>query len=126
MEEQVKTAVEAITGAESTEASIEVYLAMPKALRREVFAKLPAGDMKKKVRAAVEKRRGIAARTTAGDLVLTRDVAIEQILRLVRKQQLMDERKATLEQRVVELKNNAQELYGSDFIAEVEIAIEQI
>lgn len=122
MEETVNNAVAEIQKLEQPEA-IEAYLALPKAVRRVVYSKLKAGTLKKAIRSAAEKRRGIANRTIDGQIVLKRENAKEQILRLTAKQDLMEERKAKLGERVVELKENALELYGEDFITEVEAAI---
>lgn len=122
MEEIVNNAVAEIESKEQAEA-VETYLALPKAVRREVYSKVKAGSLKIALRSAVEKRRGIADRSISGNIIFTREQAKEQILRLTAKQDLMDERKAKLGERVVELKENARELYGDDFIVEVEVAI---
>lgn len=125
MEETVKNAVAEITSKASVEESVDAYMALPKAVRRDVYNQLP-GDLKKKVRAASEARRGIAFRTQDGDIVLSRDEMKAQVLRLEEKRREMDTRKAILEDRVVEIKKQAQKFYGDDFLAEVEAALEQL
>lgn len=125
MEETVKNAVAEITSKASVEESVDVYMALPKAVRRDVYNQLP-GDLKKKVRAASEARRGIAFRTQDGDIVLSREEMKAQVLRLEEKRREMDTRKAILADRVVEIKKQAQKFYGDDFLAEVETALEQL
>ena len=96
---------------------------LPRAERREAYPKL-SPELKKKARVASEKRRGIAFRTQDGDIVFSRDSLKAQILRLDAKKRDMPRREKALADRVVELKNQASDVYGDDFIAEVEKALE--
>lgn len=127
MTEEINSFVAAVLGAETPEKAVEIYLAAPKDVRKAGYNLIREknGDIGKKLRAAVEERRGIAFRTLDGDLVLARDNVKEEVLRLVGKIGEMDKRKATLEERVVELKKQAQKFYGDEFLAELEAVIEQ-
>lgn len=127
MDEQVKILIDAVFAADSEDKAVEVYLAAPKAVRRGAYSQIRAKNagLGKKIRAAAEKRRGIALRTQEGVPVFTREEFVAQIVRLDRKEKSMDERKATLATRKVELKKQAQEVYGDDFLAEIETALEQ-
>jgi len=127
MDEQIKILVDAVLAADSEDKAVETYLAAPKAVRRGAYTTIRSKNagLGKKIRAAAEKRRGIAFRTQEGVPVFSKEEFIGQIARLDNKQKLMDERKATLEARKVELKKQAQEFYGDDFLAEIETALEQ-
>lgn len=127
MSEQIDKFVAEVLAAETVEAAVEIYLAAPKAVRREAYNQIREKDalLGKKIRAAAEERRGIAFRTQEGDLVLSREAVKEQTLRLVGKMKEMDTRKALLGERVVELKKQAQKFYGDEFLAELEGVIEQ-
>lgn len=127
MEEQVQTLVEAVLAAESEELAVETYMAAPKNVRRVAYSQIRAKNstLGKRLRTAAEKQRGIAFRTADGTPVFAKDQYVEQITRLKNKEALMDERKARLGARVVELKKQAQEIYGDDFLAELETALEQ-
>jgi len=103
--------------------TVEEYMELPRAERREAFQKL-SPELKKKARVASEKRRGIAFRTQDGDIIFTKDALKAQILRLDAKRLDMPRRAKVLAERVVELKNQATDVYGDDFIAEVEGALE--
>lgn len=128
MEEQVQTLVEAVLAADSEEKAIETYMAAPKAVRRGAYNQIRSKNagLSKKLRATAEKARGIAFRTQDGTPVFARDEYVEQIKRLQAKEASFDERKANVKARVVELKKQAQEIYGDDFLAEVETALEQV
>jgi len=127
MSEQIEKFVADVLAAETVEAGVEIYLAAPKPVRREAYNQIREKNaaLGKKIRAAAEERRGIAFRTQDGDLVLGRDALKEQVLRLVGKIVEMDNRKALLGERVVELKKQAQKFYGDEFLAELEGVIEQ-
>lgn len=126
MDEQIKTLVDAVLAENDVDKAVETYLAAPKAVRRGAYTQIRSqnAQLGKKIRAAAEKQRGIAFRTQEGVPVFTKEEHTEQVVRLVRKQRSMDERKATLAQRVVELKKQGQEFYGDDYLAELEAAIE--
>jgi len=111
------------TEEKTVDEQVAEFMALPRAERRALYPKLPV-EVKKKARAASEKQRGIAFRTQDGDIVFTRNALKEQILRLDAKRKSMDERKVLLAERVVDLKNQAKEVYGDDFITEVEEALE--
>jgi hypothetical protein len=128
MTEQIEMFVAQVLAAETTEAAVETYLAAPKVIRRAGFnlirEKNP--DLAKRIRAAAEANRGIAFRLQDGDIVFKREEMLAQILRVAGKAKEMDTRKAALLERVVELKNQAKDIYGDDFIAEVETALETL
>lgn len=127
MTEQINAFVAQILGAETPESAVAIYLEAPKAVRRVAYAQIREKDagLGKKLRAASEERRGIAARTVDGDLILAREAVKEQVVRLVGKMGEMDKRKALLGDRVVELKAQAKKFYGDEFLAELEAVIEQ-
>lgn len=128
MTEQIEMFVDEVLAAETPEVAVEKYLTAPKAVRRAGYnlirEKNP--DFAKKIRAAAEANRGIAFRLQDGDIVFKREEMLAQILRIAGKAKEMDTRKATLIERVVELKNQAKDIYGDDFIAEVETALENL
>ncbi len=128
MSEHIEKLVADVLAAETVDKAVEIYLAAPKAVRREAYNQIRAKDAEKgkKIRAAAEERRGIAFRTLDGDLVMERGALTEQVVRLVRKAQEMDTRKAALNERVVELKKQAEKFYGEDFLAELESVIEKL
>lgn len=123
MEEQVKEAVAKIVACATIEEAVEAYMSYPKMVRREAYNQLPH-EVRLKARAASEKARGIVARTVTGDLVLSKEAAKAQVLRLTGKINDMDTRKALLAERVVEIKKQAQEFHGDEFLAELEAVIE--
>jgi hypothetical protein len=127
MSEQIEKFVSEVLAAETVEKAVEIYLAAPKPLRRAGYNQIREKNatLGKKIRAAAEERRGIAFRTQEGDLVLGREAITEQVVRLVGKAKEMDARKVILNERVVELKKQAQKFYGDDFLAELEGVIEQ-
>jgi len=127
MDEQVKTLVDAVLAEDEVAKAVEIYLTAPKAVRRGAYTQIRSQNaaLGKKIRTEAEKRRGIAFRTAEGVPVFTREEHTEQVLRLINKQRLMDKRKASLAERVVELKKQGQEIYGDDYLAELEAAIEQ-
>lgn len=127
MSEQIEKLVADVLAAETVDRAVEIYLAAPKAVRKEAYNQIRQKDamVGKKIRAAAEERRGIAFRTQDGDLVLDREAIKAQAVRMTAKIKEMDARKAGLGERVVELKKQAQKFYGEDFLAELEGVIEQ-
>jgi len=125
MTEQLQSIVAEILGASTQENAIALYLAQPKAVRREIYNLIREKDaaLGKKVRAASEERRGIAFRTLDGDLVLARAETLEQILRLKEKMNSMDTRKQLLGERIAEIISQAEKFYGEDFAAELKATL---
>lgn len=128
MDEQTKMLADAVLAAPDADQATEMYLAAPKALRRGAYSTIREKNaaLGKKIRAAAEKQRGIAFRTQEGVPVLSREEYQEQVVRLARKQAVMDERKVRLAEKMVEYKKQAQDFYGDDFLAELEAAIENV
>lgn len=101
----------------------EEYFALSRSERGQAYATL-SNEMKKIVRRESERRRGIAFRTQDGDIVFSRDALKAQILRINEKKNSLAAREVALGARLVELKNQAKEVYGDDFIAEVETSLD--
>ena len=104
-------------------AQVDAFVALPRAERRVKFSTLPR-EVQMKARKIIEARRGIAYRTQGGDMVLTKEEYIGQILRRNNKMKDMDARKASLAESIVELKKQLQENYGDEALAEAETALE--
>lgn len=101
----------------------EQYFALSRKERGEAYTSLSA-DLKKVVRRESEARRGIAFRTQDGDIIFSRDALKEQILRLSAKKNALAGRETALAAALVDLKKQAQSVYGDDFLAEVETALD--
>lgn len=104
-------------------AQVDAFVALPRAERRVKFATLPR-EVQMKARKIIEARRGIAYRTQGGDMVLTKEEYIRQILRRDEKMKEMETRKGVLAESIVELKKQLQENYGDEALAEAETALE--
>lgn len=104
-------------------AEVDAFVALPRAERRVKFATLPR-EVQVKARKVIEARRGIAHRSQGGDMVLTKEEYIRQILRRNGKMKEMETRKGLLAESIVELKKQLQENYGDDALAEAETALE--
>lgn len=125
MEEQVKALVDKVLGADSVEASVEMYLEAPKPLRRAAYNLIREknAEVGKKIRAAAEAKRGIAFRTLDGDLVMSREALTEQFKRINDKEAEMDVRKAALGEKKVALLEQAEKFYGEEFAAELTASV---
>ena len=107
----------------STVATVEEYLALPRAERAEAYNTLPE-ELKREARRASEARRGIAFRTQDSEIIFSRDALKAQIVRLATKKKELAVREIALQEKVIALKRQAQNMYGEDFLAEVETALE--
>lgn len=101
----------------------EEYFALTRKERGEAFGALPV-ELKKEVRKESERRRGIAFRTQDGDIIFSRDALKGQILRINEKKNSLAQREIDLQARLVELKKQAQDVYGNEFLAEVEASLD--
>lgn len=101
----------------------EQYFALSRKERGEAYASL-SSELKKVVRRESEARRGIAFRTQDGDIIFSRDALKGQILRINEKKNSLAARETELGARLAELKKQAQSVYGDDFLAEVETALD--
>jgi len=104
-------------------AQVDAFVALPRAERRVKYATLPR-EVQMRARKVIEARRGIAYRAQGGDMVLTKDEYIRQILRRNDKMKEMETRKGLLAESIVELKKQLQENYGDEALAEAETALE--
>ena len=102
---------------------MDAFVALPRAERRVKYATLPR-EVQMRARKVIEARRGIAYRAQGGDMVLTKDEYIRQILRRNDKMKEMETRKGLLAESIVELKKQLQENYGDEALAEAETALE--
>lgn len=103
-------------------AQVDAFVALPRAERRVKYATLPR-EVQMRARKIIEARRGIAHRSQGGDIVLTKDEYIRQIVRRSEKMKDMETRKGLMAESIVELKKRLQEDYGDDALAEAETAL---
>jgi len=103
----------------------EAFAALPRAERKAKFADLPR-EVQKVARSIIEKRRGIAFRTQDGGIVFDRETLRNQVLHFAQKVQNCEQRAAVAKQRVVDLKNQARDIYGDEYLAEVEAALDNL
>jgi|WetSurMetagenome_2_1015567.scaffolds.fasta_scaffold1539428_2 hypothetical protein len=101
----------------------EEYFALSRSERGQAYSTL-SNEMKKIVRKESERRRGIAFRTQDGDIIFSRATLKEQILRINEKKNSLAQREVELKGRIVELKKQAQEVYGDEFVVEIETALD--
>lgn len=104
-------------------AQVDAFVALPRAERRVKYAELPR-EVQLRARKVLEARRGIAYRAQGGDVVLTKEEYVRQILRRSDKMKEVETRKGLLAESIVELKKQLQENYGDDALAEAETALE--
>jgi hypothetical protein len=104
-------------------AQVDAFIALPRAERRVKYATLPR-EVQIRARKVLEARRGIAYRAQGGDMVLTKEEYVRQILRRNDKMKEMETRKGLLAESIVELKKRLQENYGDEALAEAETALE--
>lgn len=99
------------------------FVALPKAERREKYKTLPRA-VRLVVRKRIESRRGISHRTEGGKVVFTKDEYMRQLGQKKAKLEAFDQRKAALQERMVELKRQLQENHGDEALAEAEAMLE--
>ena len=83
---------------------VEAFVALPRKERREKFFGLDP-EVRKRARVLIEKRRGIAFRTSDGDMVLTEEAYDAEIARLNEKKGEMASRVAALDNKIAEVEN---------------------
>lgn len=84
--------------------AVNEFVALPRAERKDLFFKLDP-EVRKRARAIIEKRRGIAYRTSDGDMVLTEEAYDREIERLEEKRAGLEGKKEALDNKIEELKN---------------------
>lgn len=91
---------------------VNAFVALPRAERKAKFFNLPK-EVQARARVLIEKRRGIAHRSSDGDMVLTEEVYDAEIARLEGRIAELPAKKVALENRVEELKNKKFIHYGN-------------
>ena len=86
------------------QAAVDAHIALPRAERRELYFALKP-EVRKRVRTTLEKRRGIAYRTSDGDMVLSPTAYDEKIAQLEARLAELPALEASLKNKVAELKN---------------------
>lgn len=83
---------------------VEAFVALPRSERKDKFFKLDP-EVRKRARAIIEKRRGIAYRTSDGDMVLTPEAYDAEIERLEGKKADLEGKAVAIDNKIAELKN---------------------
>lgn len=104
--------------------AVEKFMALPRSERRAKWSSL-SREEKAAARKASETRRGIAFRASDGEIVFTKEALVEQARHFAQKAKLMASREKAAKARLVELKNQARNVHGDEFLAELENALEQ-
>lgn len=103
---------------------VDAFVALPRAERREAYAALPV-EVQRKARKVIEARRGISHRADGGDIVLTKETYISEILRVQGRVDELPAKEAALKSKLASLKSGLQENWGDDALGEAETALEQ-
>lgn len=85
-------------------AQVDAFVALPRKERRATFFSLPT-EVQNRARTILEKRRGIAYRTSFGEMVLTPEAYDARIAETKAKLAGLDAYKASLEETVLRLEN---------------------
>ena len=91
---------------------VNEFVALPRSERKDLFFKLDP-EVRKRARAIIEKRRGIAYRTSDGDMVLTEELYDEEIARLEVKKEELEQKAEAIDNKIAELKNKKLIHYGN-------------
>lgn len=91
--------------------AVHEFVALPRSERKAKFFSLPK-EVQARARVLIERRRGIAHRSSDGDLVLTEAGYEAEIARLEGRIAELPAKKEALENRVAELKNKMLIHYG--------------
>lgn len=84
--------------------AVNEFVALPRNERKDLFFKLQP-EVRKRARAIIEKRRGIAYRTSDGDMVLTEETYDSEIERLEEKKADLAQKGEAIDNKIAELKN---------------------
>lgn len=91
---------------------VEAFVALPRSERKDLFFKLDP-EVRKRARSIIEKRRGIAHRSSDGDMVLTEELYDAEIARLEIKKEELGQKEAAIDNKIAELKNKKLIHYGN-------------
>jgi len=108
---------------DATKEQVETFVALPRRERKEQFFSL-SPEVQKGARKVIEKRRGIAFRLAGGELVLTKETYLSEILRLQGRVDELPAKEVALKSKLVELKEALLEHWGDEALAEAETALE--
>jgi len=108
---------------EKIQAEVDAFVALPRAERKEAYEALPP-EVKRKARKVIEARRGISHRADGGDLVLTKETYISEILRVQGRVDELPEKEKALKSKLAVLKSALQDNFGDDALGEAETALE--
>jgi hypothetical protein len=106
----IKLAYKVMTETEIMQ-KVEEFVALPRKERKDKFFDLDP-EVRKRARAIIEKRRGIAYRSSEGDMVLTEEMYDAEIARLSEKKEEMAARVSALDNKIAELTNKKIIHYG--------------
>lgn len=97
---------------------VDAFVALPRRERRAAYNQLPE-EVQTKAREIIEARRGIAKRVD-GRIVHTKDVYVEQIVRMTAKKRDLQRRIEKLPTREEKLKADLVAHYGEEALKEAE------
>lgn len=86
------------------EVKVAEFIALPRAERKATFAELEP-EVRKRARKILERRRGIAYRSSDGDLVLTEEAYDEKIAGLEARLAELPAKELELKNKILEFKN---------------------
>jgi hypothetical protein len=90
---------------------VNEFVSLPRSERKDKFFALDP-EVRKRARTIVEKRRGVAHRSSDGDMVLTESAYDAEIARIEERLADIPAKKVALENKLAELKNKKFIHYG--------------
>ena len=92
--------------------AVNAFVELPRAERKAKFFNLPK-EVQARARVLIERRRGIAHRSSDGDMVLTEEAYDAEIARIEGRIAELPAKKDALENKLAELKNKKIIHYGN-------------